>query len=160
MKLQIVSFELAKKLKEIGFDVSLNEYYSSRLDKEPTKANLKRDWNGDFKQRIPNLCTAPTQALAQMWFWKAHKLWIEITLWDNYFVYVIKEDRGDGIYSLVDESSCGGPYKDEVKALEAGLLKACEIIKERNFKSSTPEEYENKDYMEDPDNAMFKSKKK
>ena len=68
-----VSFEIAKLLKEKGFDERLNYYYDSFGDIGSSK--VKVNWNESEEL----LCSAPTIAEVVMWLYEKHGIWIRVT---------------------------------------------------------------------------------
>ena len=87
-QLQTVTFEQAKKLKELGFDWETRDYYNS--DDHFQKLN-PLNIGGAFKNHNnPNGCSyrlkffsAPTVALALMWFRSVHKLVSEVRIYSD-----------------------------------------------------------------------------
>lgn len=84
-----VSFELAKLLKEKGFDEKCSHYYINdfqnfKHDGKLYKTSLPNDWdNKNIFQYVkrtsqPHLCNAPTIAEVVMWCYEKHGIWIYI----------------------------------------------------------------------------------
>ena len=154
MELKLVSFELAKKLKEIGFDYNCiyawykkggwNKYtrkhdpveYILRTDGNPFGSYFKgKNWNVN-KNNKNIICSAQTLELAKMWFRNEHNLVINVD-WHNYdeddnykplwTVDLSKINQEDWIVETESlEIETFESYED---ALKAGLLKACKLIK-------------------------------
>ncbi len=120
MELQIVSFELAKKLKEIDFDEPVEMVYRNNEHKRLFSLNMLVK----LKDR-QSIIAAPTQALAQMWFREKYK--IIITIMFELDAYECLIDNGYNVGSEGIEKT----FDIYEEALEAGLLKACEIIKNK-----------------------------
>ena len=107
-----VSFELAKKLKEVGFkqkvlrvvDYSDGEVYDK-----------------------------PTLSITQKWFRETYNIHIIIKpAFDDYEVGIcVKEDGTRDINYLKSSGGLILLFKTYELGLEAGLLKACEILKEK-----------------------------
>ena len=87
--LQIVTFEQAKRLKELGFDWDTERYYHNQgecLDDDADKYSY--NWNSsdieDLSERLTNgceeadICSAPTVALALKWFGVKKKICLGI----------------------------------------------------------------------------------
>jgi hypothetical protein len=66
MKEELVSFETAKLLKEKGFDTPLNMFYRH--------GKLQTFVEDNYNLGIEELCSAPTQSLAQKWLREKHKI--------------------------------------------------------------------------------------
>lgn len=65
-----VSFELAKLLKEKGFDILTSKYF--RYDGKECE-NKPLDWNEDV-----GFFSRPTLAEVVMWLYEKHGIWIEV----------------------------------------------------------------------------------
>jgi hypothetical protein len=116
MELQIVSFELAKKLKEAGFDIFGVEAYL-----ENGELTLSLDKRGP-------LVIAPSLELAKMWFREKYNLLIEPTHYTTeHFTYNIY--KRSEIITILKLGSINDLVNTYEEALEAGLLKAIELIK-------------------------------
>jgi len=133
LKLPCASFELAKLLKELEFDVycKTNYYANDYLRKYHVAGDSLDHWVAyinsgkelgftftewdDFRIESEMCYKAPTLELAKMWFREKHKINIQIdnvgTHWQH------KMDCLDNDYSTYEE------------ALESGLIEACELIK-------------------------------
>jgi len=84
-----VSFELAKLLKEKGFDEKCSHYYINdfqnfKHDGKLYKTSLPNDWDNEnifqYVKRTnqPHLCNAPTIAEVVMWLYEKHGVWISV----------------------------------------------------------------------------------
>ena len=75
MKEQLVSYKLAKLLKQKGFNLPLYEYYSIN-EKLYIHQYLKYNWNSPDSNRIndhhKDRCLAPTLSLAAKWLREEH----------------------------------------------------------------------------------------
>ncbi len=69
-----VSFDIAKLLKEKGFDERLNYYYDSFGDIGSSK--VKVNWNESEEL----LCSAPTIAEVVMWLYEKHGIWTVVNV--------------------------------------------------------------------------------
>ena len=117
MELQRVSFGLSKKLKEVNFILDTFDYYDDSGDITESKYNCNHN---QFK----NTFTAPTLELAKMWFRVLHELDIEVYQCNIRWDCDIWDMNGNQLSSCVN-------FETYEEALEAGELKACEIIKTR-----------------------------
>lgn len=84
-----VSFEIAKELKEKGFDEKCSHYYINdfqnfKHDGKLYKTSLPNDWDNEnifqYVKRTnqPHLCNAPTIAEVVMWVHKEKGLWVNV----------------------------------------------------------------------------------
>ena len=122
MKEQLVSFELAKMLKEVGFDWRSESRYGTGtgiLYNDPTINDLCEDGDHTFT-------AAPTLSLAQKWFREEKGIIVFIQHSPNGygFEWFINDDEGN----FHEASESLETWEDN---LEAGLLKACELLKEK-----------------------------
>ena len=124
MKEQLISLEIAKLVKEKGFDFSKIEYRDSKtfLVVENVKARLKY-----FKNNLnANLIKRPTQTLIQKWLRDDNCIYIQtkqLSLSDTEFTIVDqcgKELSKPTIYMFYDGNKGG---------LELELQKALKLIK-------------------------------
>lgn len=101
-----VSFEIARLLKEKGFDLPCyHYYYNNKLD-----SSSKDDWNA-LKGY-----SAPTIAEVVMWFYEKHKIWIWVSQEFSDSLDFSWRFRGDYGFSPPI-----GAYKSPTKAYEAAL---------------------------------------
>ena len=133
-----VSLEVAKLLKEAGFDWECREYYYNFTT---TGWSLSFDdnfvtWNSWSERRI----SAPTLEVVQKWLREVKHLDISIhydpTIKSQpyvYFIYDVEEKFNDifGIISPVTHSYSDGYFYTYEEAQEAGIKKALEIILEK-----------------------------
>lgn len=121
-----VSLEVAKLLKEAGFDWKCKyAYITTPADDMPTGEE------GIFTEYFENvnwLISAPTFEVAQRWLREVKELNIEISTWPGalwrWVVWKINPDRR--IIASKHQN-----YKSYEEALEAGIKKALEIILEK-----------------------------
>lgn len=132
MKEDIVSFELAKLLKEIGFNWKTHTYYD---DMGESTANL---FKAECKDRNTlcksiGLISAPTLSLAQRWFREIHNIDIEPRLSNqkvkSYYFSIQSYDKN--LLFRKELAHTNRRFSSYEKALEAGLLEACKILKEK-----------------------------
>lgn len=139
-----VSFEIAKLLKEKGFDKECWNYYTLAYGKKPyitqgieyqSDAKIKFDWNcnNEDSKRIqapyPNTyhtsqCSAPTIAEAVMWLYEKYGIWIyadshEFGKW----CYNYKYNRPHVLNLKVTENGQFGlnDYNSPTEAYEAAI---------------------------------------
>lgn len=122
-----VSYEQAKKLKELGFDWRTIWYYEFE---EPTDdeavLNYTASYNGLNNNMFDDNYSAPTLAEAAKWLREIHKLSIRINYSQthkNWFFDILNLDDGSYTDSDIDEY-----YSTYEKALSAGLDAALELL--------------------------------
>lgn len=121
---QYVSFEVAKLLKEIGFNIPVNTSYS---EDGKSEYNVLPDNFNKFQDKF----SRPTQALASRWLCE-HKM-IEVStayyrLGKSWFYRV-------GYLDCKDEDVIFGfNYASRQYAMEAGLREAIKLIKDKDDK--------------------------
>lgn len=119
MKDELVSYELAVALKEIGFH-SIRCETSFGIDK--TQINIpSQNLNGDL-----NLIARPTQSLAQRWFREMRDLYVFVNF--DLLVEGIFRFKIDTPSELIYEEIINH-FSTYEEALEIGLLEACKLIK-------------------------------
>ena len=122
MKEELVSFETAKLLIEKGFDISLNMFYRH--------GKLQTFVEDNYNLGIEELCSAPTQSLAQKWLREKHNIHVEI-----YKIPVTNEGNMYGCYVCrwIDRVQSNSVYESYFKtyeeALEEGLKQGLMLIK-------------------------------
>ena len=123
-----VSLEVAKLLKEAGFDWEVNTCrYNSSPDKVSSNGTLTSNFNGYAFQHIA--ISAPTLEVTQRWLREVKGYILEITAVrknpdDVYKTYI------EYWYNIFEEGKCGH-YDTYEEAQEAGIKKALEIILEK-----------------------------
>lgn len=131
MELQLVSFELAKKLKEIGFCGLVGHWYSRKgvLNISMVGDNPKVRSLSNYKNSAA--LAAPTLELAKQWFRCNHNIIIsifpELTAFTQIFRVKIFKIAAFGVYFNY-QKIIRYKFSTYEAALEAGLLKACELI--------------------------------
>ncbi|MBR1525069.1 MAG: hypothetical protein IJ640_00215 [Prevotella sp.] len=138
---EFVSIETAKLLKQAGFDWELVSRYAERIpigNEEPPQFMLltgddmgHQNWNGYTKYE-PNLCSAPTQAVAQRWLRERHSLDIIINRhkargWRCWVENDILPHMKDTEIICLCVTETAPTYE---AALEAGLQKCLTLILE------------------------------
>lgn len=122
MKEQLVSFELAKKLKEVGFDLEC-EY---AWDENNGQLETYCDEHFCNKETDYNMLSAPTLSHAQKWFREKKDIEVVICIWIDTKYWFEILNRKDLKTDTLNESD--PDFKTYEEALEAGLLKACAIL--------------------------------
>ena len=139
-----VTFEQAKKLKELGFDWECSHYYEGHNNprlKESTQFSGEHYYVKDFYHNFndfnshhgqpgwPN-CSAPSLSQAQKWLREVKKINVEVIAcfnrsldmwqWDC-FIQSLEDDE-------IDESTIS--HDTYEKSLSAGIDRALELLKE------------------------------
>lgn len=127
MELQLVNFEQAKALKELGFpqDLSFREcdYWYNKHGHDNHHAELI----GDDFSFSDIVCLAPTLELVAKWLREEKSLFTEITL-DLGGGYNVQYCQLPWTNTLFDNSL--GTFDSYEEALSAGIDKAIKILKE------------------------------
>lgn len=102
-----VSFELAKLLKEKGFDKPTSKYF--KYDGKECE-NKPLDWNEDV-----GFFSAPTISEVAMWLYEKHGVWVEVLETDlfNKFFYQMKRKDNTRLKN--------GDYNSPTEAYEAAI---------------------------------------
>jgi len=130
MKLKLVSFNLAKKLKEIGFTGFYNTTdYIKVYDNGYSFKDVGQltEVKGEDEVGVNYYCLAPTLELAKMWFREKHNICIsvDINICKEYFFMFTNILTGKNI-------RCSNTYyKTYEAALEKALLEVCNLIKNK-----------------------------
>ena len=138
----LISFNLAKLLKEQEFDKYCNSGYTETGDKYLHQGGQELVCNGQSYYEGRSYiggkfyCAAPTIAEVIMWLYEKHNIWIEISLTDNsrhlYFDYTITtsnnrdyndEECFDSAKRIYDKDKHGSPTKAYEAAIEYCLTK-------------------------------------
>ena len=90
-ELQMVSFEQAKRLKEVGFDWDVEFGYNDFHTEIPTKEEFQ-NLNEDIENDIPYF-SAPTVALALKWFRDVKKILNSVELTNSEDYHGIYNDK-------------------------------------------------------------------
>ena len=114
-----VSYEVAKLLKEKGFDENCSHFY--RVDGEHEccyKAKLPRLTNNDIRSHDDWVnrvfaCTCPTLQMAMKWLRKVHNILIVI-------------DKGEDFYAWQLENNTTGEYLGDIVGECKSYEQACE----------------------------------
>lgn len=123
-----VSLEVAKALKEIGFNGKCHRLITDILPED--RYNSERDnWNS-----IGDCTSIPTQSLAQKWFREVHGIQIEINNSKDGYYYMVYENFDQKINLELDYLSNDNSrifYKLYQDSLNSVLLEACKIVKQK-----------------------------
>ncbi len=136
-ELHVVSLEVAKGLKSIGFnlpvDWSYNEKTSVAMRISMDGVIVKPQNHNEHHERI----SRPTQALAHQWFFEKYGIYITIDLENDGFSYLIQRKPRKRIQLLVTSRKHSDPYEALEDALEQCVLIVIEDKGLNTFNSST-----------------------
>lgn len=130
MQKQFVTYEIALKFKELGFNDPCLGIYVSSFHKPNYYLTIEQElnwkpYNWRNKNYNNGICTAPLWQQAIDWLRKRHNMWIVISKkyehFDNEIDFYVLPNRGDSFYK--DE------FRSYRKAREQAILKALEIVK-------------------------------
>lgn len=149
MELKLVSFKLAKMLKEIGFDWECYARFSScgsYIDN--LLKDVVRAIGNSTPQKLYNAkygeggILAPTLELAKMWFREVHNIDVSPIctyksrkLYHLGIIFINADNMVDTIIiksKIKEREHINMLFDSYNDALEVGLIKACEILKEKN----------------------------
>jgi hypothetical protein len=110
-----VSFELAKLLKEKGFDFPVNNYTSERDG--DYFSNEKQTVGYRNYNEIGGHYSRPTIAEAVMWLYEKHEVWITVTSisQESWQCHMTKKEDSLGKYYLEDFNSPTEAYQDAIE---------------------------------------------
>lgn len=110
-----VSFEIAKLLKEKGFDVPVKNYFS--LNKDAILHNLDKKYGAKKNWNAFEICISrPSQYLALKWLREMHAICIEVCRNINTFYYSYRVIQGSSFVRLLDWSDSYDNYEQAVEA--------------------------------------------
>jgi len=128
MELKVVDFETAKLLKEIGFKEKTEYAYVHRYAEHKSP-----DYKGELINKNILHCdiSAPTQELAKKWLREEFDLHVDLEKIDfdlsrNYYECQFLDWYNN------EGKVVGSEFKTYEQALEEGLKKACEYLKEQS----------------------------
>lgn len=127
MELELCSFKLAKKLKEVGFASGKGwcMWYDEKGEEYLPFSSNPEDYYTKFQ--------APSLELAKKWFLEKHKIFIDIYTiddWDHWGFKIMEEDCMSPFFISYDSEHSDFEWNTYDEALEAGLTQAIELIKE------------------------------
>lgn len=122
-----VSYELALKLKECGFDWKTDHLYRKDADNGDQNMLIHSGFdNYNEHWSASDWCSAPSLYAAQKWLRKEKEIFVEVTsdaLYDwGFFILELDEDANIGV---VRGSEI---YRSYEQALSAGITTALELI--------------------------------
>ena len=125
MKDDYVSFEVAKLLKEKGFnEYCLKNYWSSDKELHDWKWELSYNRNSDGNRNTKD-CAAPTHQMAMKWLREEYGIFIEISALKRYrWVYTIYKLFEEKITEVWND----GTYVSYEDAVEAALKYSLENL--------------------------------
>lgn len=122
-----VSYEIAKLLKELGFDWECNYHYAN------SNMLCHGFCNNDPIFKV--IMSAPTLSVAQRWLREVKDIYLDIDthfnssgVWFSYVINIFDSDAKFGIHSNC--LGAGHPFNTYEEALEVGIKKALEMILE------------------------------
>ena len=132
-----VSPEVAKLLKEAGFDWEVNTCrYNSSPDKVSSNGTLKSNFNGYAFQHIA--ISAPTLDVAQRWLREVKNIAVYVCpsyepIENEDDKWIMKWEVSAMHYDIEDDQTDLGDIEDEIfdtyeSALESGIKKALELV--------------------------------
>ena len=129
MKEDFVSFETAKLLKEKGFDWDCIMVYDLEKPKSCADGKLYDNFDNKNPNRFPDLCSAPSLAMAMKWLRKTHNLAISTSVtidgWHSYVSQIKLDDEGF-VVSIIDGIDDGNiPNCDTFEKSAEAALKYC-----------------------------------
>ena len=123
-----VSFDAAKLLKEVGFDVPCNSQYMQNGFRWDGGSSNKVNFN-----EYETVFSCPTQALAARWLREKHRIVVDVAfippsvngdVW-QYFIGEMDDMVWEGDFESSDRK-----YSTYEEAFEAGLQEAIKLMKE------------------------------
>lgn len=127
-----VSREVAKLLKEAGFDWKVNTCrYNSSPDKVSSNGTLASNFNGYAFQHIA--ISAPTLDVAQRWLREVKNIDVVVSRamqWKQFYYTITHEENRTSKIDFMSLNEDLWWFKYE-EALEAGIQKALELILEK-----------------------------
>lgn len=118
-----ISFELAKLLKEKGFDKPITNYYSGlNLYTDELRFNYNDKTIGDspMHKRNAGLYSAPTIAEVVCWIYSKYDIWVSILCdvgYDTLFTYKLYSTKMDSEHCIKN----GDRYDSPTEAYEAAI---------------------------------------
>lgn len=122
-----VSLEVAKLLKEKGFNEATNRYYNAQYDEIRTVSDtFMTYWNSEEHMKVlmmEGAIAIPTHQRAMAWLREVHNLWLEIS----------PEGKGlwyREVYSLTDEEYIPNSNGHKIKSYEDAVETALKYVLE------------------------------
>jgi hypothetical protein len=114
-----VSFEIAKLLKDKGFDEELRTYYDNLGNERALGDDFSDIKNSDTESStklsdyLELYCTRPTQQMVMCWLRKTHNLFIGVELGVSAYVWTITDMTNNVVIRL---DAVVGDYEDVIEA--------------------------------------------
>lgn len=132
MKEQFVTYEIAKRLKHLGFDDNCFGYFTNNFINELKSSN--QIYNHVFQScknsAFPNIynhhIASPLWQQAEDWLRKLHNIHIEIYFNHSGCGFILTKTNGTTIYEITDDR-----FYEYEKIKEVSVLKAIQIIENR-----------------------------
>lgn len=127
-----VNFELAKLLKEKGFDDECKYYYDEDEELNFHIGFIGDVWrNSEIKDGLPydkekhkSPCiSAPTITEVIMWLYEKHWIWIETPFWDSKFRIKVVDIKNETVLRGIDFDQFNTPTEAYTAAIEYTLKK-------------------------------------
>lgn len=131
MEEQIIGFELAKLVKEKGFNWEIRTYFDfKKFGIKPVEffnklnANNFSHWDFNLNKKInAGYISAPTQSLLQKWLREKHNIHIQILPYNHkYLISILKYGQNGSNPNFDNE------FDTYEEALETGLFEALKLI--------------------------------
>lgn len=123
---QIVSRELALKVKEIGFNEPCTSYYYRDILKE----------GGETDRSFYGAClNVPTQTQLSKWLREKHKLYVHVDCNASGWLWEIEKTNGTSVcWCNHSGPNLSGQWDTFEEALEDGLINACKLVAKKGGK--------------------------
>lgn len=140
MEKQFVTYEIAKQLKELGFDKECMGFYITKYTYSDKVFESKFFISEDVEQGVilrqaELYCVAPLWQQARDWFREKHNLHITIEIghdekqvWYNPYIYKVENTYEYVPIETFDDDETDGSYP---AARELAVLKAIKLIKDK-----------------------------
>ncbi len=113
-----VSFELAKLLKEKGFDKPCNISYDKQY------GNVCHTTRADKNSELISYVSAPTIAEVVMWLYEKYGIWISVSFRSTYTYYftIVSVIKGEeDVFVFGDEKNILNNFNEPTEAYEAAI---------------------------------------
>lgn len=127
-----VSLEVAKLLKEAGFDWKQYSFYNSKGIL--VNGTFAANWNDKIWYIDGSKVSAPNLEVAQRWLREIKNVWVEVLLVNatdpHYRVDLVNASKYNNLYGIIHDADYK-EYEIPEEAQEAGIKKALELILEK-----------------------------
>jgi len=121
-QLALVTYEQAKKLKELGFDWECTAFYDLNENNELDYFANQVDWNNEV-----DTLSAPTVALALKWFRDVKGILCDVGFCGlTFHTYVYSYINKNGLIGSTDKGYSYDTYEEAESALLDALIERCE----------------------------------